>query len=690
MNPIVMQNQNMRLTFSPETGALTQAVSLKTGWRAFDRPELATPFILQIPMPDRQKKNNLALGENHRLACHELSADGRHLKLCWQKVTSQFGGTHDIDLEMTVDLDEAQATFALTIDNRSPYIVESASYPVIADLRAPEGCKKLEASCFSYCSQHSWEVWPHFSNHLGYFGFDTPIQANRGAPGTPYTIYHDQQQGLYLGAHDKDSEVVAWVAELFPGYDESINSRVPQGLKIGDKPVSTRVRAAQLPYVTPGERRTLAPVALCLYQGDWQDGANIFTTWRESWQPKSVLPDWVRDVHAWQQIHINSPEDELRIRFTDLVEVGRECAKHGVKAIQLVGWNDGGQDQGNPSHDPDPRLGTFEELNQAIAEIQKMGVKMILFTKFVWADRATERYRNELYRSAIKDPYGDDYVYAGYRYQTLAQALDVNTKRLIPMCFYDEAYMKVCEEEFKKVVALGADGMIFDECLHHGAAICCFDESHGHRYGAPVYARDNDFIRRLSKLAPKDFLMGGEAIYDRETETYHLSYHRSESIQHVPLMRYLSPKFPTMTAVTGFDDRNMIGQCLMYRYIISYEPYNFKGHLDDYPATMAYGTKMDALRTELRAYFWDGDFLGAKGAKVTDAKGEAHHPYAVFRHVDGQAHGIAACNYGDEPVTLKAKLDNGAALSRYRLIDDDAWKPAEVIVIPPRSAAIIV
>ena len=33
-----------------------------------------------------------------------------------------------------------------------------------------------------------------------------------------------------------------------------------------------------------------------------------------------------------------------------------------------------------------------------------------------------------------------------------------------------------------------------------------------------------------------------------------------------------------MTAVTGFNDRNMVNQCLMYRYIISYEPYNFKGH----------------------------------------------------------------------------------------------------------------
>ncbi len=68
----------------------------------------------------------------------------------------------------------------------------------------------------------------------------------------------------------------------------------------------------------------------------------------------AVPPDRVRDPHAWLQIHMNSPEDELRFRFTDLVQVGEECARHGVRAIQLVGWNDGGQDQNNPSHDPDP------------------------------------------------------------------------------------------------------------------------------------------------------------------------------------------------------------------------------------------------------------------------------------------------------------------------------------------------
>ena len=127
-----------------------------------------------------------------------------------------------------------------------------------------------------------------------------------------------------------------------------------------------------------------------------------------------------------------------------------------------------------------------------------------------------------------------------------------------------------------------------------------------------------------------DFLFAGEACYDWEMEAYQLSYHRSENKQHIPLSRYMLPQAQFMTAVTGFNDRNMINQCLLYRYVISYEPYNFKGRLDDYPLTLAYGKQMDALRSELREYFWDGEFRDTVGAAVTCA-GKPHHPYAVFR-----------------------------------------------------------
>ena len=118
-------------------------------------------------------------------------------------------------------------------------------------------------------------------------------------------------------------------------------------------------------------------------------------------------------------------------------------------------------------------------------------------------------------------------------------------------------------------------------------------------------------------------------------EVYHLSYHRSENKEHVPLARYLLPSAPLMTAVTGWNDRHMINQCLMYRYIVSYEPYSFKGKLGDYPLTVAYGRRMDALRTETRELLWDGEFRHEAGAKVS-VDGKPHRPYAVLaNHATG-------------------------------------------------------
>ena len=511
---------------------------------------------------------------------------------------------------------------------------------------------------------------------------------------SPFFLMRSEKQGLYAGVVSESGELVAWYTELCPGYGSSIDNRPPEELNISGKDVFTCFAAVHVPYIQPGETRSLTPVAIEPFQGGWQQGADIYKRWRNTWFQLPGVPEWITEPHAWQQIHINSPEDELRIRFTDLPKIGEDCARHGVKAIQLVGWNDGGQDQGNPSHNPDSRLGTWDELQKAIQKIQAMGVKLILFSKFTWADRSTEWFRKDLKRLAIKDPYGDYYLYPGYQYQTATQLLDINTKRLIPMCFLSEEYLDLCDQEFKKTVELGADGILFDECLHHGQAYFCFDPHHGHRHGAMVYANDLKIIQNFNKIAEKyspDFLFAGEACYDWELQAYHFSYLRSENKQHIPLSRYLQPHVQFMTAVNGFNDRNMINQCLMYRYIISYEPYNFKGRLDDYPLTMAYGKQMDALRNELREYFWDGEFRDTLGASVT-SDGKAHHPYSVFLNVIPNKVGLVICNYEEHlQVTVIASQESGELFRSYRLVDNPVWKPVEDgITIPPQSAAVVI
>lgn len=268
----------------------------------------------------------------------------------------------------------------------------------------------------------------------------------------------------------------------------------------------------------------------------------------------------------------------------------------------------------------------------------------------------------------------------------------INTRRLIPMCFLAEEYLRVCEAEFAKVLELRPDGTLYDECEWHGPALLCFDPGHGHRPGASVYANDNELVRRLGRMAADagiEFLFAGEACYDWELEVYHLPYIRSWRLHHIPLARYLHPGLPIMTAITGFDDRNMVNQCLLYRYVMSYEPYHFKGRLGDFPLTLTYGKRMDALRTELRVHLWEGEFRHEVGAQVT-REGQPHHPFAVFVAADGSSC-LAIANYDEkEPARVEAGLENGRQLRRWRLVDCDDWQDVgSGITIPPRSAAVV-
>lgn len=687
-----LESGSLLLNFSEENGALTLLESKKTGWTIERRPELGLSWRLLVPVND-ELRNNPVYGEKQTPDSIELMED--RIRFVWKGVESERAGRLDIDVELEVRVEGEQAVWYMTVHNHSPYIVESVYSPYLGDLTHPEGDEWFKTFLYSYSSAQEWNIWPRFSQHEGTYGVDFPTQVGKGnscsgAPMSPFILLRSENQGLYVGIKRYSYDFVGWHLELRPGHDSAIDGRVPLEEEIAGKVVHTRFAAIQQPYLQPGESAELMPIALEAFEGGWQKGVDIYRAWRDEWDICAEPQPWAKDVHSWLQLHINSPEDELRMRFTELPKVAKECAEYGVKAIQLVGWNWGGQDQGNPSHMPDPRLGTFEELKQAIAECQALGVKVILFTKFTWTDRGTDWFRKELIDCSIKDPYGDYYMHCGYQYQTPAQLFDINTKRLIPMCFGDERYMKVCRNEFQRVIDLNSDGMLFDECFHHGPALMCFDQSHGHRYGWPVYSRDEEFVTMLENMPGlrNDFLITGEALYDWQFRKYTLSYVRSWGKNYIPLSRYLRPKSLMMTAITGFNDRNMLNQCLMYRYIMSYEPYCFKGWLHDYPDTMAYGQKVDALRKEHRKYFWDGEYRDACDGMVVNEAGKKHHPYAVYKAEDGKL-GMIISNYEDEPVRVRASLEVGCPV-RYRTVDEDVWFDAsDWIDIPARSAVAV-
>jgi hypothetical protein len=688
-NPIVLENARVSLSFDRTTGALVSFINTSTGWHWQTDPRFSESFNLFVPTADRSY--NPVLGAKNRLASFEKSADGQTLTLVWSNLDSEYQGKLDIVLHATVHLQGDSVRFEMTVTNHCRHTISSLSWPIIGSITNPQSVMK--ASTWNYGNLSSFPLWNPASQSLGYYGTNYPIRILDGR----FVLVSTPEQGLYVGAHNSDAkENVRYMFEVKPGFEDSYGNVTPKSSSISGHPVRLTMQIVHFPFLNPGESGQLAPIVLGPYRGDWHAGVDIYKRWLTAWFHPLDMPAWVQDIHAWQQLQINSSEDDQRTRYVDLPERVAEDAKHGITVLQLVGWNLGGQDRDNPSDNTDPRLGTTPELKRAIARIQKDGVHVVLFAKYAWADTSTDWYKKELYKHMATDPYADIYTWAGYRYQTPEQLAGINPRNLATACPNDAEWRKILAGEFQKVIDLGANGVLFDEAQHRHSSDynLCFNPNHGHHVPATIWSGDvalANMYRSMihSSVGERNFLFSGEEPEDVLGEAYSLSYLRINK-GHTPEERYAFPFRPMMIAVTGFNDREMINRALMYRYIISYEPFNFKGDIKDFPLTTAYGEKMDALRRRYRDYLWDAEFRDTVGASVKMASTQ-YKDYTVFDRKDGRRAVVVTNDNAnqtiDVTVTLAAAAGHSFACASPENLE--AVRCAATVSIPPRSAIVM-
>ncbi len=353
-----------------------------------------------------------------------------------------------------------------------------------------------------------------------------------------------------------------------------------------------------------------------------------------------------------------------------------------------MGWNRGGQDGGDPSLDTDPALGTWQDLHDAIAKIQAMGVRMILFGKPVFADMSTDDYKRELHKYEAIDMWGNKYESNGYSYTTPTQLAGINNRRRAIMDVCSREYRDIATREFEKTVALGAAGWLFDEVMQHNGVLYNFGGGHGYTPPGYLFSADIPLVKQFRAAADKvnpEFLFAGEGPGDWLMPYYTLGYYRiGADTRHA--LRYIDPRAPLMAAVRGFDARDEINLILAYRYIISYEPFNFKGHVTDFPLTLEYGKRVDALRRRYREYLWDAEFRDTLGATVT---ADGNYRYTVFAAKGGKR-AVAIVNLEQEkPIAASVALPGAGRLAVVTPEKPDAEAAARTIQVPARSAAIL-
>ena len=686
---VAIEDDDVRLAFDSVSGALVEFVSKRSGWKVQASPELAESF--RIFAPTRDRSYSPVLGARNQVKSITKSDDGRTLTIVWSGLQSEYYGKLDITLIGKVTLNGPDAHFDMDVQNHSKNEISSIDWPVVGDLRKPDAAHDMKRITWTYGTGVTVQVWPKFENEKGYYGTNYPMQMGSGR----YNLILAGDEGLYMGDHDTSyKEIIRWTLELKPGYDNSFDQHVPRSASIDEHPVRIVASMEHFPFVPPGGSTALATVVLSPFEGGWQHGADVYRRWHATWFQRPIEPTWAMGVHSWQQMQINSAEDDLRTPYRDLSKRAEQAAKAGISAIQLVGWNSGGQDRGNPSHDTDPRLGTYAELKSSIAQIEKMGVHVILFNKYTWADTSDANYDSELAPHMAHDPNGRVYIYHGYEYQTPEQLADLNTRRFAVACTPSAWWIQNSDKEFQKSIDLGASGILYDEVQHHGGADYCFSKNaNGDLVADSLWAGDSKLAASFRELirksvGEKNFLMAGEAAYDLETRYYSEAYYRILG-GHIPLDRYDDPHLNIMIALTGFDDREMANEALRYRYVLSYEPFNFKGNLSDFPPTLKYGQKIDALRKQYQEYLWDGEYRDAQDATVT-INGASYPSFSVFRSTGGKRAAVVVNTTG-LPMTAQVSFDGGSNGTLAWVSPDDPSLHASgnTVLVPARGAVVL-
>lgn len=695
---IVLQDSRVLVSFDSETGALTRYVDKATDWTLEKTPRLGISFRMLVPLPNRQ--DNFILGQKQKAVKVDKVSD-HEVKIEWKDLLSEHGGVIPITFDATVTLNDGVLRFGGRVINNSPLWVQTVSYPYFGNFNPPSKNSVVKVRTAWYDNLQSSEIYPRFPNRKGYWGVFYPTQTFDSFR-TLFCLVQSEKQGLYVEMDNPNQRyLMQWTFEQHPGVLSTNTNEVPKKSEIPGAPLSAGdvvpkgvpvhldFRMTHFLYVHPHSDMYLAPIVLQCYEGDWHSGVDIYKKWRATWYKQPYVPKWAENINSWLQFQIDSPVQDWRVPYDSLVRYGKQCAQNGINAIQLVGWNTGGQDGHDPQLSTDPHLGTFQQLKDAIAKIQAKGVHMILFGKLHWADLTAKLYEDSLYKFECVDPYGIPYYTNGYSYYTPIQLAGINNHRRAIMDVLDPAFRKFAVGEFDKLLSLGASGWLFDEVCHHAGVIYTFAKGHGYTPPGFIYAGDMPFAKDLRAAADsvsgRNFLFAGEGPQDWQTQYYPFTYTRVNAGS-TPIQRYIDPKAPIMIAVSGFDDRDQLNLCLLDRYIIEYEPYNFKGYPDDFPMTLDYGKKIDALRRKYKAYLWDAEFRDTMGATV---KADGSFKYSVFDAKNGK-HAVVVINLEQgKPIIARVEIPSHGRLVVATPEHPDAVPTSGVLRIPAQSAAVV-
>ena len=304
---------------------------------------------------------------------------------------------------------------------------------------------------------------------------------------------------LYFGEHNPEMRIVGLNAGIPPRHAKS----------------ALLFNLSHYPAVRKGERVETGKSVIALFAGDWRDGAAFYKEWSEkTWIKAQRIPEWVQHITGWQRIILKHQYGEIFWKYEDLPRLYEEGKKYGLNALLVFGWWKGRFDNNYPEYEADPALGGEEGLRAAIAEVQRKGGHVLLYTNGNLIDIKTDFYKTTGQRISHKDIDGNEYR-EHYKFSNDGTVLrNYGYKSFDTACHRTAEWKENLLRVTRLKLSFDPDSIFFDQlgcCLK-----LCFDTTHphGNRIDEDGMGRYEN-ICAIREITPPDKAIGTEWVCDR-------------------------------------------------------------------------------------------------------------------------------------------------------------------------------
>jgi hypothetical protein len=603
---------NVSVTYGTSYGTLLSIRDHARDIELVGEPRLAENFRLLVPL--QGFRAHYIVGAEQTLAEQVAHEDG--VELVWRGLTSA-RGHFDLEFRLRVTIEQDAVLFSSTVVNRTPHVVEEVVAPAFGGMSNPAEREhwKLHHNTWGGTGAE----WLLYRDAKGvYLGppETTWLLNYPAASAMPWIdLYHKEaRKGVYFCCEDPQPRFSAWLAQLRPGSNYNPVSGGWPDPAVEGVPVGLTLAQIHFAHAQPGATWQSAPVAVRFHDGTWYEAARLYRRWYDGQFTVDHTGSWLDQEDAWQSTIISYPDDTIGYRFTDLPRLAKAALSADIRVLQIDGWDQGGIDRDFPHYVPDPRLGTPEELQAAIAECEQMGVRVLLFSNLMVVNIETEWYARELHRYTMRDIRGHEQDTMGWEYNTFS-GLTAHTKpRMRQANPAHPPFGQIMQDAYERMAALGAAGTQVDKVAGgygmdgHPELRHLEPSLSGTQPIVEAFARHLEGCR---KIRP-DWCIAAETHWDRLLPYAHASYARHWNEDALQTLAVTFPEYRQTCCVTGASDFALICNCLRQGHIINLEARHLHGSADDVPLMRDFVRDALGLRRRLWDVLWMSRIIDPK------------------------------------------------------------------------------